>query len=349
VNDDSDGLILDFIGGEPFLEIGLIRQVADYYLRRCFQLKHRWGTRFMFCFSSNGLLYFQPEVQEFLDEYGMHVSLSISVDGDQTLHDACRVDLAGEGTYDRAMAAVRHYRDVRGGKIGSKMTIAPGNVAYVCQAVRSMVGNGYDLIHLNCVYEEGWTLEHARTLYRQLVELADYLAALPQRPYVSIFDRMIGHPMPEEDNKNWCGGTGLMLAVDWRGDLYPCLRYMASSLGGKREPYAIGDIERGVCNRERLDCLAKITRRSQSTDECFHCPIASGCSWCSAYNYECFGTPDKRATYICVMHRARVLANEYYWSLLGEDYAVEMPRQWREEIVHVQDPGGQDQQDQGQS
>ena len=29
-----------------------------------------------------------------------------------------------------------------------------------------------------------------------------------------------------------------------------------------------------------------------------------------------FGTPDKRATFICWMHKARSLANVYYWNKL---------------------------------
>jgi radical SAM protein with 4Fe4S-binding SPASM domain len=34
-----------------------------------------------------------------------------------------------------------------------------------------------------------------------------------------------------EDNINWCGGDGQMLAVDPNGELFPCIRYMESSLG----------------------------------------------------------------------------------------------------------------------
>ena len=66
--------------------------------------------------------------------------------------------------------------------------------------------------------------------------------------------------------------------------------------------------------------LSNITRRSQSTDECFYCPVGSGCSWCSAYNYEEFGTPNKRATYICIMHKATSLANAYYYNKLYKTY-----------------------------
>jgi radical SAM protein with 4Fe4S-binding SPASM domain len=80
-----------------------------------------------------------------------------------------------------------------------------------------------------------------------------------------------------------------MIAVDWKGDIYPCLRYMESSLGTEVPPLIIGNVYDGImtkqCEQDCVHCLRSITRRSQSTDECFYCPIAEGCSWCSAFNY----------------------------------------------------------------
>ncbi len=85
-----------------------------------------------------------------------------------------------------------------------------------------------------------------------------------------------------------------MLAVDCDGLFFPCLRYMGTSLGHEQRPYTIGDLEHGINvlpeHRARVAKWPAVTRRSQSTDECFACPIASGCSWCSAYNYQCTGT-----------------------------------------------------------
>ena len=134
-----------------------------------------------------------------------------------------------------------------------------------------------------------------------------------------------------------------MLAVDCDGLFFPCLRYMGTSLGHEQRPYTIGDLEHGINvlpeHRARVAEMAAVTRRSQSTDECFACPIASGCSWCSAYNYQCTGTPDKRVTYICPMHKARVLANSYYWNNLyrkrGDTarYRLDIPDAWALEII----------------
>ena len=69
---------------------------------------------------------------------------------------------------------------------------------------------------------------------------------------------------------------------------------MPNSLGPDVKPLTIGHVDHGIeCTCEERDCvkcLKAIDRRTQSTDECFNCPIADGCSWCSAYNYQVFGT-----------------------------------------------------------
>lgn len=115
-----------------------------------------------------------------------------------------------------------------------------------------------------------------------------------------------------------CGGDGSMLAIDWRGDLYPCIRYMESSLNGEQKPMIIGNVNTGIMSNEvecdRVNCLQCLKRSNQSSDECMNCKIAEGCGWCSGYHYQHFGTVYKRATYICQMHQARSLANVYYWN-----------------------------------
>ena len=140
-----------------------------------------------------------------------------------------------------------------------------------------------------------------------------------------------------------CGGTGKMLACDPDGYLYPCIRYMESSLGEDQPSIRIGHVDHGLeytkKEKDWVKCLNCIDRRTQSTDECFYCPIAEGCSWCSAYNYQVFGTPDKRATYICEMHKARSLANVYYWNkryaIEGIDKQMKMycPKEWAIPII----------------
>lgn len=332
------GVILDFIGGEPFMEVDLIDRVCDYFLAQLFKRKHHWVEKFMFSFSSNGLLYFDEGVQNYIKKYSNFVSLGISIDGNKELHDACRVDLEGNGTYDRAVEAAKDLMNRYGGD-STKMTISPYNVHLVHNAVINMIELGYHMIHLNCVYEEGWTNNHAVILYHQLIKIVDYLDTnnLMNDVDISMFNSMHCKPMNPSDNKNWCGGTGLMMAVDYKGDIYPCLRYMESSVGNRQSPYIIGNIRDGICNKQehidRIECMKCITRKSQSTEECFNCSIASGCGWCSAYNYECYGTPNKRAIFICCMHKARSLANAYYLAKRYGSSTIYCPEEWAIPII----------------
>ncbi len=86
--------------------------------------------------------------------------------------------------------------------------------------------------------------------------------------YISFFEENAFHPMSEDDNQNWCGGTGAMLACTPDGILFPCLRYTPSSVGQNRDDYVTcGNIIDGR-DMSRLEDMRTVTRRSQSTDEC---------------------------------------------------------------------------------
>lgn len=343
--EESPGIVFEFIGGEPFMNIDLIQQISDYIVEKMIRVNHPWRHKFMFSICSNGVKYMDEKVQAYMKKYRYNLSFSISIDGNKPLHDSCRVFPDGSGSYDIAMAGVKHFREHYNGRMGSKMTMAPGNITYVFEAVKNLIENDYDEIFLNCVFEKGWTAEHATVLYNQFKNLSDYLIdnGYFETHYLSYLDDTIGKPMSADENENWCGGTGSMLSCDYKGDLYPCIRYMESSLGENIKPLIIGNVYDGIMTTPEtkgcVSCLRNITRKSQSTYECFNCPIAQGCAWCSAYNYQENGTADKRATYICIMHKGRILTNIYYWNKGFRKYAPWfryaswIPKEWALEII----------------
>ena len=327
---DIGGLSIDFIGGEPLLEIELIDQIWTYFIHQLIIQNHPWKNHIRGSLCSNGILYFDEKVQNFFKKYSSMFSFCISIDGNKELHDSCRVDFAGKGSYDKAIAAVKHYRENYEPLVQSKMTLAPDNIQFLFEAVKNLINEGYTDINLNCVYEKGWTWKHANILYNEMIKLSDYLIdnKLNEIIYVSLFEENYFIPLEESDNSNWCGGVdNHMLAISPDGEYYECIRYMESSLNGKQKPLCLGNIKDGYLSTEEnyqvKEMLENVTRRSQSTDECFNCPIAKGCAWCSGYNYEEFGTPNKRATYICVMHKARALANIYYWNKIYKKYNID--------------------------
>ena len=316
----NSGIIIDIIGGEPLLCIDMILQLIEYFELRLMEEDSPWLLFHRYSFSTNGVAYRNSKVQEMIEKYGDLLSLSVTVDGYEELHDSCRLFPTGEGSYKIAIDAALDQLH-RFGNDTTKVTLCPENIDKLYLAAVNMIELGFKHINANCVFEEGWSTKDAQTLYEQMKLISDYILDndLEDKVNISLYNERNFAPMndSEEDNRNWCGGTSAMIAVDYKGDFYPCLRYMESSLPKNREPFTIGSLDKGLYeteeDREKLSFLRDITRISQSTDECINCPIARGCAWCSGYNYAKFGTPNKRAIFICVMHKARALANLYYW------------------------------------
>lgn len=332
-------IILDFIGGEPLLQSQLISDIVDYWDYKCIMENLEWGILSRFSICTNGTEYRKEDSQKLISKLGERLSFTVSIDGNKELHDSARIFPNGNGSYDLAIDAAQDFEKRLNVDLGSKMTIAPSNINFLFPAVKHYLSQGKETIFANCVYEEGWTYEHAQLFYKELKKLADYVLEKYPDVFISLFNENDFEPMdPELENRNWCGGNGLMLACDPDGVLYPCLRYMPSSLGDNMKPLTCGHVDTGV-DVAILNDMEKITRRSQSTDECFNCPIARGCSWCTAYNYEVFGTINKRATFICPMHKARALANVYYWNKYYQLKGINKvkknycPKEWALQII----------------
>ena len=66
--ENTPGIVLDFIGGEPLLEVELIDKIIDYFRMRALELDHPWAEKFICSMASNGTLYFDPKVQKFLEK-----------------------------------------------------------------------------------------------------------------------------------------------------------------------------------------------------------------------------------------------------------------------------------------
>jgi uncharacterized protein len=343
--EETPAVILDFIGGEPLLKVELIDYIVRYFLARATELDHPWRKYFMISISSNGIpILTNPATLKFFNRWKEKLSLTITIDGDKTLHDSCRVYPDGSGSYDdvvKAIGMARQYVTLE----DTKVTLAPSNIEFLPQSIQHLFNMGFTNIHANCVFEEGWTVEDAKILYIKMKELANIIIEnkLYETHFCSLFEETLGKAVPENETRNWCGGDGQMLAIGTDGRMFPCLRFMKFSLSSPdSEELEIGDLERGIDSAEnnaRLKELSSITRQSQSTEECLECPISQGCAWCTAYNYDVFGTPDKRATFICWMHRARVLINYAYWKRLykieGEerDIKLNLPKEIALQII----------------
>ena len=315
----TKALIFEFIGGEPFMATPLIRQIIEYCEEKLLENSDSlWLTNHVYNICSNGVAYFNDDVQDLLRDYGDIISLGITVDGTKELHDKCRLFPNGEGSYDLAVAAAVDNMN-RFGNDGTKITLSPENIEYVFAAVKNMYSLGFKYIYMNCVFEDVWHPEDAVKLFYQLKQTAEWIVEnnLQEQIYFLPFDSSRYQPSNfEYSDRNWCGANDNMLAIDWKGDLFPCIRFMSSSLGEDQPEYIVGHIDHGIgvteSEKANLQGLRKLTKSCQSEQKCADCTIGSGCSWCTAYNYQKTGRVDKREINICEMHKAMALGAYYF-------------------------------------
>jgi uncharacterized protein len=344
--EESPCLTLEFIGGEPLLEIDLIDYIVDYFKVKAFELNHPWGVNYLVNITSNGVLYNSDKVQRFLNKNKGKVNVGMTIDGNKELHDKCRVFHDGSGSYDIVEQAAKTWIKNQH-QVQTKITLCPENVMYLNDAIKNVWDIGVTGAHTNCVFEPGWTLKDARILYDEMIKLGDYLLENKNyaKYYCSLYDEAIGTKLV--NTRNWCGGNGDMLAIAPDGRCYPCIRFMNYSLTNPNvTEQPIGDIWRGLDKKEENPWLLKLCGIDMITQcqhddnkKCLTCPIAAGCSLCTGFNYDHFGDPNHKATYICDTHKARVLANVYYWNKLykqlnlNERFECNVPKEWALEII----------------
>lgn len=283
-----------------------------------FRRNHHWFDSYRFSFSTNGINYHEEKVQRFIKKNIDHLSIGITIDGTPVKHDLNRIYKgSGRGSYDDVVRNIPLWlKQFPNG--GTKVTISSPDIPYICESVLHLYSLGIHEVNINCVFENVWQPGDDKRFEKQLIQLADEI--IDKGYYTdyacSFFSEQLGKPMDcHLQNQNWCG-AGKMLAVDAEGNFYPCTRFAQYSLRSKKA-WIIGNVRAGI-DHNKLRPFLTLDRCTQSTQECIDCEVAEGCAWCQGENYDAADTPTiyQRATAICLMHKARVRANNYYWNKL---------------------------------
>ena len=78
--DNYDGVIWDFIGGEPTIEMELIDQISDYILYKMYDMRHHWLKCYRFMIGTNGLLYDSEPLQKYIEKHRGNLYVAITID-----------------------------------------------------------------------------------------------------------------------------------------------------------------------------------------------------------------------------------------------------------------------------
>lgn len=314
---NSDNVVLDFIGGEPLLEIDLIDKAVSYFLEVANALNHPWKENYRIRITTNGLLYSSNVVQNFIKKHHKHLNISISIDGDKNKTDAARIFPDGTGSYEQVVKSIPLWRE-QFPEEGTKMTISHNDLPYVFDSVKHLISLNIKKIDINPVLENIWEPGDDEILEHQLIMCADYIIEnhLEQTIDLSCFEESLGMPVNTGNAYNYgiCGS--FTFTVDYAGNIYTCLRFAQFSLKSKNAR-AIGNINMGI-NWNLMRPYQAFCNQITSS-KCIHCELQNGCKVCPAENYDSSLTATiyEQSLAACKMHKAKVKSKNYFWNKLS--------------------------------
>lgn len=292
-------LEVDFFGGEPLMNIDVIKKVV-YYAK---EEAAKRGKRFLFTTTTNALL-LNDDIIRFFNEEMENVVLSI--DGRKEVHDAIRKTVNGKGSFDYVIEHIKKFVACRGEKsFYVRGTFTAKNLDF-SKDVLFLAEEGFDSISMEPVVTDIPDLairkEHLPAIKEEYERLADaYLKKYAEGRGFNFFHFNIdleGGPCLSK-RVSACGAGNEYFSVVPSGEIYPCHQFA----GDKN--FCMGNIFEGKLDpsiRERFKTSCLFTR--QKCDACFAKFICSG--GCNANNYHYNGDIDIPYEITCEMMRKRI-------------------------------------------
>jgi uncharacterized protein len=290
--DQSLGVI--FFGGEPLLKRELIAETV----RHCRNIEAETGQFFHFKITTNGLLLDEdflthPDTSE--------IFVALSHDGVKPAHDANRVDLAGNSSFDCLSPVIdlllRHkpYAPVM-------MVVTPQTVAHYADSVKFLFDRGFRYLICSLDYGAHWQEEHLSELRWQYRRLADWYygeTLKEEKFYFSPFEVKIScHIHAGSCKAERCELGRRQISVAPNGRLYPCVQFVGD---GTDTTFSIGHSETGLDEPARQRLYAANAGEKES---CSACAIRGRCNhYCACLNKQATGRIDIVSPVLCAHER----------------------------------------------
>ena len=293
-------LEVDFFGGEPLMNFDVVKQLVAYARGR----EEETGKRFRFTLTTNGML-IDDDVIDFANREMSNVVLSL--DGRKEIHDRCRVDYAGNGSWERIVPKFQKLVKARGGKnYYMRGTFTHANPDFL-EDIKTMLDLGFTELSMEpVVCAEGdpaaLTEEDLPIVLRQYEDLARLMLQREKegRPF-TFYHYMLdlsGGPCIYKRISGCGSGTEYMAVTPW-GDLYPCHQFVGE------EAFRLGDVWQGVTNPAVQQDFASCNVYARP--ECRDCWARLYCSGgCAANAWHSTGSVRGVYEYSCKLFRKRM-------------------------------------------
>ncbi|MDL2218809.1 thioether cross-link-forming SCIFF peptide maturase [Ruminococcaceae bacterium OttesenSCG-928-O06] len=283
LSEERHNLEVDFFGGEPLMNMDVVRQTVDYAR----SIEKDAGKNFRFTITTNGLA-LNDDTIDYINQEMANVVLSI--DGRRKVHDAMRPLVNGDGSYDVILPKYKKLVAGRDKEYYVRGTYTRDNTDFD-QDVLALFEAGFDQISVEPVVgppEDAYTLRESdipaiEESYARLME------ELAERRKKKDGDFNFFHFMLDLENGpcaikrlKGCGSGNEYLAVTPTGELYPCHQFVGN------EDFIMGDVTRGITNPAMKEKFAQANLLNKT--ECATCWAKYFCSGgCNANNYNLCG------------------------------------------------------------
>ncbi len=289
---EYDELIIEFFGGEPFLNFDLIKQVSHYVDSLRLPIRH---TLFA---TTNGTL-IHGEIKEWLVNKPNFICC-LSIDGNKAMQDINR-----DNSFDTIDIGFfsKHYS-----RQAIKMTISQETLCDLAEGVIFLHKCGF-LVNCNLAFSIDWSKDtNKEILSTQLSKLIDFYLANPTIPPCSMFGWSISAIGYDDSStiRKWCGAGTNMFTFDVDGNCYPCQFFAPQSIGEK------------LSNQAKTLKFKKDIEKSILDPKCRSCIFVSACPTCFGSNYATTGNMYQKDENICELTKIILKARSYFQALLWE-------------------------------
>ena len=293
-------LEVDFFGGEPLLNMEAVKATIDYAR----SIEKEAGKEFRFTITTNAVA-LTDELIEYFNKEMFNVVLSI--DGRKEVHDSVRIDVAGKGSFDKALRSSLKLVQSRGDKsYYVRGTFTAKNLDFA-KDILALNDYGFGQVSLEpVVLPVGDPLalkeEHIETLKEQYEILAkEYLTRRAEGKEFGFFHFNIDIYNGPCASKRLvgCNAGDEYLAIAPNGNIYPCHRFDGI------DEYIIGNVNAGTFSNELPQMFA--TTNLTKKEECNNCWAKYYCSGgCAANSIQICGGITKPYKIGCELMKKRV-------------------------------------------
>ena len=277
-SDHIDELEFDFLGGEPFLQFDLMREVMEW----CWSEPR--SKPYLFSVTTNGTL-FNAEIKNWLAANAARFKVVLSSDGLFQAQNINRSDSAAKIDYPFFLEIFPEQ--------AIKMTISPSSVQLFASGVIELVEKGF-LVTPSWAYGVVWRGCHIYEYKKQLMLIAEYFLRHPDLRIIPTLEKRLSAIYDTGEFMRMCGTGGMMTTYDVDGRAYPCHLFL---------PF----ISQMEYQKNLIPPYGSLIDA-----RCVDCQLARICQPCYGFNNMENGNPTIRSSLFCLMSQCEITVAAWF-------------------------------------